>query len=1131
MIRNFDKATKSPLPSDFTAVLTQRKLPVWFAIILMALLLSPVASASPQDEDAALRIYETATLAQNNSSYDFALSEWDKLLSQHANSTLAPKANYYAGICTIQTTQYEKAIGYLKAAAKSLDNESGLKEKASLFLGFAQYRHGLDLTEDSSKKQESTTLLTTATQTFTNLLSNNAKFDEIDQAYFFQGEAFEALGRDDEALKSYTKMLALPEQKFRYEGLLAAGDIEAKLGQFKNALVHYEKFRELATQDGGHPKLSVVNLETGRTLIRIGANEEKNGNSQTANDRFQEAAKILAPVADQDQATLTTDDDKLIAEEARFQQAFCESRLGQFAKSAQLYEAVASNPKSSRAIQSLANAGRNYLNAGDAVKATAVLEKAAADDSDYGAQAAHWLADEVYLRVEPTNPKKAYDLSTRWIGKLKPDDPSLVPLKIDQANATYAIPERRKESVGLFQAIADQYPNHALAPMALYNSAYGSLDIRDYNSAISKSDAFEKSYGDSDYLADTLEVKADASLLNEQPEVAEKVFEQLVSKFADNDKVSFWKLRTGVALFLQKKYQPTIDKLSPLVDLFSDPTQKAEALHWVGSSQFHLKDYANASESLSRSNQLNNKWRRADETLLMLCRSQLANKQSDAGKKTATGLIAGFPQSPLLGDLYYHLGRHAYENEKFEEAFDHFEQINKNYADSKLAPYALYDAAWSQMELKKFNESEKLFATLMSKFPNHELAKKSKVGRGASLRKTGNTEASIAELKDFLKMSNPSGEARTNALFEIGLNQVELKKWDDAIGTFKMLIAESADSPKLDRFYYELAWAYRSKSDEKLAIEFFTKITTDKPESSLAGESNFHVGTAAYDAKDYAKAIKSYEACLESKAADNVREKASYKLAWAYYKQKQFQAALDSFTKQTTDFPKGELVADGMFMVAESHFRLKDHAKALDAYLAAKPIVDASKNVEPKIKWLTLLHGAQSANNSRVKKYDQAIELASEMEKTEADDTFQQDAWLELGTAYSGLKQSEQAMEFYRKAAKNLGRTGARARCMIGDIHFGNKNFADAGNEFRLVYFGFGGPQAPDDVKPWQAYAIYESARCSFVQVDKAPKEAKRKLIDESIRQFEYLIKNYPDDKLAPEAKRQLVTLKKLKVQ
>ena len=92
-------------------------------------------------------------------------------------------------------------------------------------------------------------------------------------------------------------------------------------------------------------------------------------------------------------------------------------------------------------------------------------------------------------------------------------------------------------------------------------------------------------------------------------------------------------------------------------------------------------------------------------------------------------------------------------------------------------------------------------------------------------------------------------------------------------------------------------------------------------------------------------------------------------------------------------------------------------------------------------------------------------------------------------------------------------------------MHVANKNFAQAENEFKLIYFGFGGPQAAADVKPWQAYAIFEAARCSFLQTESASEALKQKLITESIRQFEYLVDNYPDDKLVPEAKRQIESL------
>ena len=1111
-----------------------------FALFVAVSGLGPKQSllnAALQD-NADQRIFETASLAQNNQSYDFAIKEWDKILADHPDSELVPRANYNAGVCSLQLGQYEKAINYFQTASPKLDAESGLRPKADLFLGFAQYRHGRALKQNQAQaqQQQANKLLTTATQTFANLRTTTPEFEEIDQACFFQGGAYEELGRDQDAVKSYTQMLTYPKQTFKYEGLFALADAEARLGQYSTALEHYNAFRNAAKSDGGHPLLQDVDLETGRTLIRLAVADEKSGNRETANQKLSQAIEILAPLSAKDRAKQPTDEAKLVIEEARFQHAFCESRLGRHEKSAGLYESIASNSNSPRATQSLVNAGRNYINAGQIDKAAVVLEKSLATDSKYSADAAHWLAQEVYLKSKPAQAQKAYDLATAWIGKLtdgstKADASKLVPLKMDQANAIYAISERRQESIPLYQAIVDQHADHALAPQSLYNAAFASLEQGDYKTAIVQSAAFEQAYSESDFLADTLEIKADALMLDQRPELALKVFDELADKFSDNQKVTRWKLGAARSLYIQKEYQPTIDKLKSFLDSPNaagmNPDTKAEALHWIGSSQFNLKDFANATDTLASCVQLSDKWRRADETLLTLCQAQMANKQMEEGKQTASTMIATFPSSPLLSDLYYHLGRQAYQARDFDEAIKNFDQITQNYSDSRFAPYALYDAAWSQMELKKFDESEKLFAQLMSKFPEHELAAKSKVARGASLRKTGDTKASITELKEFMATDNATGQSRANALFEIGLNQVELKKWDDSIDTFKQLISEFPESPKLDRFYYELAWAYNSKSEKEKGLEYFTKITTEKPDSPLAGESNFHIGSSEYDAGKFDDAIKSYTACLSSKAEDHVREKAAYKLAWAHYKQDQFQPALKAFTTQTDSFPDGDLYSDGLFMVAESQFRLKNHQAALAGYQKAQPIIEASQTIEPKIKWLTMLHGAQSANQA--KQYDTAIKLASGMEASDADITFKQDASLELGVAHAALSQPEQAMENYRKAAENLGRTGARARCMIGDMHFANKNFRDAENEFKLVYFGFGGPQAAEDVKPWQAYAIYEAARCNFVQVKTAPAESKPKLITESIRQFEYLIKNYPNDKLAPEAKRQLETLSKLK--
>jgi len=617
-----------------------------FASVVLAFFVVAIATqtafATPfQDEDAAQQIFDRASLAQNNQEYNFALKQWEDLLTQHSTSILAPRASYNAGVCSLQKTNYEKAIEYFGKALPKLDDESGLKSKAGLFLGFAQYRHGRDLNADATKKQQATELLNTSTQTFATLLAGKS-FDEIDQACFFQGGAYEELEQDENALKSYTKMLTYPKQTYKFEGLLAIGDVEARLGHTAEALKHYESFRAEAATAGGHPMLDVVNLETGRTLIRLGIADEKAGNKQNADTNFNKAITILKPIAERDPATNTTEDAKLRSGEARFQQAYCLERLGQHSEAATVYQSVADDPNSQHKTQSLAYAGNNFLTAGETEKARLALEKAITVDSKYGPDAAHTLIEEIYLKAEPPQTQKAYDLATAWIPKSS-ESPALVSLKLDQANAIYAIPERRKESVAMFQTIVDQHSNDRLAPQALYNSAFAAIKVDDFKSAIDKSNAFESAYAESDFLPDTLEIKADAAMLSNQPEIAAQVFDQLVSKFPESKKSSAWKLGAGRATYLQKKFQPTIDRLTPLVDQLAEPSAKAEALHWIGSSQYQTKDYANAVNSLTRSNQLDGKWLRADETLFALCRSQMAGDQVEQGKVIAT---AGRPLLP-----------------------------------------------------------------------------------------------------------------------------------------------------------------------------------------------------------------------------------------------------------------------------------------------------------------------------------------------------------------------------------------------------------------------------------------------------------------------------------------------------
>ena len=236
-----------------------------------------------------------------------------------------------------------------------------------------------------------------------------------------------------------------------------------------------------------------------------------------------------------------------------------------------------------------------------------------------------------------------------------------------------------------------------------------------------------------------------------------------------------------------------------------------------------------------------------------------------------------------------------------------------------------------------------------------------------------------------------------------------------------------------------------------------------------------------------------------------------------------------SFESSWKCFPAGSLATDAKVMFAESQFQQDKHSDALQAYLVAKPAVDADGNIDPKMQMLTALHGAQSANESA--QYDEAIRFATPVTLTnDIPEAYQADAWLEIGLALAGKGNRSQAMDAWQKAVGSMSVTGARARSLLGEALAADQQYQDALNQYKLVYFGFGGVDADDDIRPWQAYALYEAARLNQSLARDAVGPVLQQRIDEAIGQYERLLEHYGDSDMADEAKRQLEKLKQLSV-
>jgi len=326
--------------------------------------------------------------------------------------------------------------------------------------------------------------------------------------------------------------------------------------------------------------------------------------------------------------------------------------------------------------------------------------------------------------------------------------------------------------------------------------------------------------------------------------------------------------------------------------------------------------------------------------------------------------------------------------------------------------------------------------------------------------------------------------------------------------------------------YYELAWALKSGNDDSKqadAVANFAKLATDYPDSPLAAEANFHVGESHYEKGEYDAAAKAYAAATSKEPAEELGEKAAYKLGWSLFQLEQYDDALANFNEQLTGYPEGALKADGLFMKAECFYRLENYKEALTAYKATQGIELSS----PTISVLALLHGGQSA--SQLKQWEDALSLLAQIPTKHAESTYVAEACYELGWAKQNSGQEDEAMKDYEQAAtSSRGAVGARARFMMGELLFGRKQYDEAIREFQRAMYGYGGDNAPDDVKKWQAKSGYEAARCADVQIKDAAPADRAGLIAEAKKYYQYVIEKHPQDELAAQAKTRLTELAKL---
>ena len=1045
-------------------------------------------AAEAKSSQAALIIYGDAANFQNNGAFELAAEEWDKFLKKFPDDPLAAKAQQYLGVCNLQLKQFQKAADAFDAVIKKHPNFDSLQD-AYLNLGWCQY---------SLAGQNVEGMYAKAAATFSQMVEKFPKGKYADQALFFLGEAEYNQGNKDKAAVPYHKLVTEhPQSPLRSDAIYALGVTYEELERYADAGTTYDLFlKDFADSE----LVTEVRMRKAETVLQA-------ADYAAAEKMFGEVAAVAGFGS---------------ADHAVFRRAYCLSKTNKFAEAGALYASIPTNHKQSVYVaEASMSAGRSFYRAAQLAEAVKWLGAAIADGGQYAPEAAHWLCR---IHLKQNEPQKAIALAQQILPKAAESD-YLVNLKMDQADALYEVADSKTQAVDLYLKIATDHAKHELAPQALYNAAFTALELSQHDDGLKHADAFLKAYAEDRLVPDVKYVAAECLLQKKQFAEAEKAYQELTASYAQHPEVGAWQIRFALAIYLQKKYQQVVDTLSPAIANIKGADSLAEAQFLIGASQFFLNKFAPAAKALQASLKANARWRQADETMIFLARSLREQNNLDEAIKTLAKMIADFPKSRHLDHAHYRHGEYSYAAEDYATAIAQYDAVVTGSPESDFVAYAKYGKGWAQLKTKAYAEAAQMLTALITDHAEHKLVPDAYFARGMCRRQTGEQDGAITDITTYLK-SNPDLPNKCDALYERGLAEVALKKHDAAATTFAELLKADPKYANADKVLYELAWAYKSSGDDAKqadAIANFAKLASGYPDSSLAAEANFHVGESHYEKREFEEAAKAYAAAKAKNPAKDIGEKAVYKLGWSHYQLEQYDAALADFTEQLRSFPQGPLKTDALFMKAECLYGLENYAEALPAYKATQGIELSS----PTISVLALLHGGQSA--SQLKQWDEALALLAQIPEKHAESPYVPEACYELGWAKQNSGKEDEAMKDYEQAAdKSRGAVGARARFMIGELHFTRKKYVDAIREFQRTMYGYGGDKALPEVKKWQAKSGYEAGRCADVQIQGAAPPARPGLIADAKKYYQYVVDKHPQDELAAQAKTRLTELSKL---
>ncbi len=531
-----------------------------------------------------------------------------------------------------------------------------------------------------------------------------------------------------------------------------------------------------------------------------------------------------------------------------------------------------------------------------------------------------------------------------------------------------------------------------------FKYAYSLFTMKSYQRA---KEYFQKLLTSYEYGAQAKYYYGFIAYQNDDFENADKYLGQVANEKELGKDVPYYmaniKFKTG-------EFQEAIDVAKPFLEK-ADKAQRSEISKIIGESYFNLENYSEAIPYLEAYRGKRRKWNNTD---------------------------------------YYLLGYAHFMEKDYENAIAHFNKIIGG--NNAVSQNAYYHLAECYLKTEQKTEALNAFRNASQMKFNNEIIKDAWLNYAKLSYEIGNPYKSVPDVLQEYLDTYPKSEA-TEEINDLLISAYITSK--DYQGALKALKDKKGSE---NREIYQKVALYRGMQlfqDNTLedAKKYFEIAIAEPRDNSTTARAVFWNAESDYLLTNYTNALTSFQQYKTMERSDTLAENKAidYNIAYAYFKQKDYNKAGDQFQTYLNTNPQNKNKRiDSYLRLGDANFVSSNYSQAIKAYNHV--IKENGIDTDYAHFQRAMSYGFISKNNQKIV---DLTKFLGDYPKS----TLRDDAYYELGNSYVRESQNDDALESYENLLKYYKRSSYVPKALLkqGLIYYNTERDNQALDKYRRV--------------------------------------------------------------------------------